>query len=91
MLPFCSRGSWPTESDAGDERRRKLRVTSNESDALTIGEAADRIRVSRRHLQKLMAEGHGPPVVSLGRRKIIRREALLQWLVSREGNHAAGL
>ena len=66
-------------------------VTSSESDALTIGEAADKIRISRRHLRKLMAEGDGPPVIRLGRRTIIRREALLHWLVSREGNHAAGL
>lgn len=58
------------------------------NETLTISEAADFIRVSRRHLQKLMADGDGPPVVQLGRRKIIRREALRQWLVSREGGHA---
>jgi excisionase family DNA binding protein len=53
-------------------------------EAITIGEAADLIRVSRRHFQKLMADGDGPPTIQLGRRKIIRREALRQWLEARE-------
>jgi excisionase family DNA binding protein len=53
-------------------------------DALTMEEAAEALRVSRRHLHKLMTDGDGPPVVRLGRRKIIRREALQQWLMSRE-------
>jgi excisionase family DNA binding protein len=57
-------------------------------EALTIEEAAEALRVSRRHLQQLMAEGHGPPVVRLGRRKIIRREALHQWLLNREAADA---
>ncbi len=59
-------------------------------EAVTIEEAADLIRVSRRHLQKLMADGEGPPVIQLGRRRIIRRDALLQWLVSREATSANG-
>jgi excisionase family DNA binding protein len=53
-------------------------------DALTISEAADAIRVSRRHLQNLCQKGEGPPVIRLGRRRIIRREALNQWLAARE-------
>jgi excisionase family DNA binding protein len=53
-------------------------------EALTIDEAASVIRVSRRHLHKLMADGDGPPVVQLGRRKIIRRQALREWLEARE-------
>ena len=53
-------------------------------EALTIEETAEALRVSRRHLQQLMADGHGPPVVRLGRRKIIRREALHQWLLNQE-------
>lgn len=54
------------------------------SEALTIEETAALMRVSKRHLHKLMADGDGPPVVQLGRRKIIRREALRQWLEARE-------
>jgi excisionase family DNA binding protein len=53
-------------------------------EALTIEETAEALRVSRRHLQQLMADGNGPPVVCLGRRKIIRREALQQWLLNQE-------
>ncbi len=54
------------------------------SEALTIEEAAEFIRVSQRHLHKLMSKGDGPPVIQLGRRRIIRREALRQWLEARE-------
>ncbi len=57
-------------------------------EAITLGEAADLVRVSRRHFQKLMADGDGPPTIQLGRRRIIRREALRQWLMSREADHA---
>ncbi len=57
---------------------------------LTIDEAAETIRVSRRHLYNIMAQGDGPPIIQLGRRKIIRREALREWLLSREGDHATG-
>ncbi len=53
-------------------------------EAVTIGEAADLIRVSRRHFQKIMADGNGPPTIRLGRRRIIRREALRQWLEAGE-------
>jgi excisionase family DNA binding protein len=62
-----------------------MSATNTETDALTIGEVAAAIRISRRHLHKLMQNGSGPPVIRLGRRKIIRREALRQWLVEQEG------
>ncbi len=54
------------------------------SQVLTLAEAAGMLRVSQRHLFKIMADGNGPPVVSLGRRKVIRREALQQWLLIQE-------
>jgi excisionase family DNA binding protein len=66
-------------------------ATESSIEILTIKEAADSIRVSRRHLQKLMAEGGGPPVISLGRRKVIRREALQRWLENRETANAIGV
>jgi excisionase family DNA binding protein len=59
-----------------------------ESDLLTIAEAADTARISRRHLQALLQRHAGPAVIRLGRRVIIRREALQAWLVSREMSHA---
>ena len=55
-----------------------------EHGALTLAEAADLLRVSIRHLQNLLRQGEGPPVIHLGRRCIIRREALNAWLVARE-------
>jgi excisionase family DNA binding protein len=55
-----------------------------ERDALTLAEAADVLRVSIRHLHHLFRQGDGPPTIRLGRRRIIRREALDQWLVARE-------
>jgi excisionase family DNA binding protein len=63
-------------------------ATTTEHDTLTIAEAADAIRVSRRHLHNLMQNGSGPPVIRLGRHKIIRREALRRWLVERESADA---
>jgi excisionase family DNA binding protein len=59
-------------------------LSNTAPDALTISEAADAIRVSRRHLQNLCQKGEGPPIIHLGRRRIIRREALNQWLAERE-------
>ncbi len=55
-----------------------------EHGALTISEIASLLRVSLRHLQNLLRQGEGPPVIHLGRRRIIRREALGQWLAERE-------
>lgn len=55
---------------------------------LTLAEAAEAARISRRYLQALLQRCEGPPVIRLGRRLIIRREALQAWLVSKETVHA---
>jgi excisionase family DNA binding protein len=60
------------------------RLENASVDALTLEEAAGVLRVSQRHLHKIMADGNGPPVVRSGRRKVIRREALQQWLLNQE-------
>jgi excisionase family DNA binding protein len=54
-----------------------------ESGALTIDEAAESLQVPRQDLYNLIAAGSGPPLVRLGLRTIIEREALLQWLEAR--------
>ena len=54
-----------------------------ESGALTVGEAADCLQVSLQDLYNLIAAGDGPPLIRLGLRAIIEREALLQWLEAR--------
>ena len=77
----------PKRLDAASESNRDMRTMTSldiELGALTIAETADVLRVSRRHLQNLLRQGDGPPVIHLGRRRIIRREALSQWLVGRE-------
>jgi len=53
---------------------------------LTLAETADHLRISRRHLAKLFAEGKGPPTIRLGRRALVRRSALEQWLADAEGH-----
>lgn len=59
--------------------------SSSRDDALlTLDEAADRLRVSRRHLATLRASGDGPPVIPIGRRRLIRAGALQAWLAERE-------
>ena len=65
-----------------------MEATNTQHDILTIAEAADAIRVSRRHLQTIMKNGDGPPVVRLGRRLIIRRETLRRWLAELENGNA---
>ncbi len=61
-------------------------MASSDTDqgVLTIAETASLLRVSLRHLQNLLRQGDGPPVVHLGRRRIIRREALNAWICARE-------
>ena len=54
-----------------------------ESGALTVGEAADCLQVPLQDLYNLIAAGDGPPLVRLGLRAIIERDALLQWLEAR--------
>jgi excisionase family DNA binding protein len=66
-------------------------ATNTESDGLTIAAAAAIIGVSKRHLEKIIARGEGPPVVRLGRRAIIRRISLERWLDEREAAHASAV
>jgi excisionase family DNA binding protein len=63
-------------------------ATHIESDGLTIAAAAAIIGVSKRHLEKIIARGEGPPVIRLGRRAIIRRISLDRWLEEREAADA---
>ncbi len=65
-----------------------MTLMRSEPQALTLAEAADALRVSPRHLQTLFRRGDGPPVIRLGRRRVIRREALDRWLAKREATAA---
>jgi excisionase family DNA binding protein len=61
-----------------------MNTTIIEDALLTLTETADILRISRRHLAKLSAEGIGPPTIRLGRRALVRRTALDQWLADAE-------
>ena len=64
-------------------------ATSNtEYDLLTIAGAAETASISGSYLPTLLQSRAGLRIIWLGRRVIIRREALLAWLVSREASYA---
>ena len=51
---------------------------------LTVPQAADHLRVSKNHLDKLRVSGRGPPFARLGRRKVLyRRSDLDKWVDER--------
>lgn len=52
--------------------------------ALNIPDLAKAAGVSVRHVYSMMKRGEGPPVVKLGRRRVVRREAAEAWLRSME-------
>jgi predicted DNA-binding transcriptional regulator AlpA len=80
LFMMCSNGASRSEEVFV---MRKMN-SENAPEILTLTEAAGMLRVSQRHLFQILADGNGPPVISLGRRKVIRREALQQWLLNQE-------
>ena len=63
----------------------------NDFDLLTLADVAQLLHCSKAHVGKAVA-GRVPgcppiPAVSLGRRKLVRRETLLRWIEQNE--HAA--
>lgn len=54
------------------------------SDWMGRSELADVLEVSEETLRRWQAQGIGPPLAKLGRRVLYRREAVRQWMVSRE-------
>lgn len=53
--------------------------------ALSVPRAAKAAGISRSYLWELIAAGEGPLVVRIGKRAVIRRDALDDWLKQREG------
>lgn len=47
---------------------------------LTKDEAASRVRISRRFLDKCIKAGDGPEVLHIGRRALVRSDAFQAWL-----------
>ncbi len=50
----------------------------------TVDEFCARIGISRRHFYELLRRGEAPATVTIGRRRLVRREAGEAWLKSRE-------
>jgi excisionase family DNA binding protein len=63
----------------------RIDTTEKKDEILNLSEAADFMRISRRTLHSLIADGIGPPTLTIGRRRLIRRTALEAWLADREG------
>jgi len=49
-------------------------------EVLTKDEAAARVRITRRFLDKRIKAGEGPDVFHIGRRALVRSDALEAWL-----------
>jgi excisionase family DNA binding protein len=68
------------------ESIRRGRMTTNE--ILTVAEVAVELRCSKAHVYNMIAgkvDGVGAlPAISMGRRKLVRRVALTQWMATNE-------
>lgn len=73
------------ESNDGRHRRQRGGSGTVERVAYSIAEAAAAASISRARLYELLTVGEGPPTIKLGRRRLIRRAALDEWLASLEG------
>jgi excisionase family DNA binding protein len=59
-----------------------------EDEHCTLAELARWLRVSERHVQRLLETGDAPPAIRLGRRVIFSRSAVRQWLDGRTSRRA---
>jgi predicted DNA-binding transcriptional regulator AlpA len=57
---------------------------------LSVKQTSRALGICERSLFKLFANNDGPPRVHIGRRTMIRREALEAWLKAREKSAPAG-
>lgn len=64
-------------------------VESHEKLTWTFEEAAAVLGVTGRHLRNMQKDGKGPPTVRLGRRVMVSRRALADWLKALEQAEAA--
>ena len=57
---------------------------------VSLSEFADMLGVSKRLVYKLIDRDDAPPLIRIGRRVLIRRDAAERWLIEREGQHVLG-
>lgn len=64
------------------------KLSVRESEVLTVAEVAMFLRCSKAHVCKIIngqVSGTAPiPSISVGRRKIVRKDSLLQWMSQHE-------
>lgn len=69
-------------------RTSSLETTKRESQILTVPEVAVTLRCSKAHVHNLIngkVKGSPPlPSVRLGRRRLVRRESLAEWVLENE-------
>ena len=59
-----------------------------EIDAIAISEAARRLAISSRTIHRLIKRGELPSIL-IGRRRLIRRQTLADWLAGLEQPHVS--
>ena len=59
------------------------------ADFLTADEAAAKLKICERTLNRWRSLGEGPPVTKIGRRVYYRRRTLRAWLCAREQQGSA--
>ena len=64
------------------------RASSILSEYLTPAELAAEFGICKRTLDRWYASRRGPPRITIGRKPLYRREAVLEWLRKREENPA---
>ena len=55
---------------------------------LTVDDAVRFLRIGKTSLYKLLKKPSRPPFITIGRRRMIRKAALLDWIQKNEGKDA---
>ena len=84
----CARGRGRSTRRPRRSKATVMSMLADKFDLLTLADAAELLHCSKAHVCKALngrVRGCAPiPSVSLGRRKLIRRESLRQWLEANE-------
>ena len=73
-----------------NRKEQGKRIDNGCSFLMTVTEVADLLRTSRKAVYAMVARGQLPGVTRIGRRILIQREALLDWLHERRAPSPEG-